>query len=266
MVHPNARPIYLEGNSDTDVLIFHGYTGSPSYFKNMAVELNSRFGATVSVPLLPGHGTKIEDLDHLKYRHFRKFADHEAKRVLRSGKKLVVGGFSFGSQLALWLAGRYPVVAVFTIAVPYRLRFPFNVPGIWIIGKFIKSVPKIISAAEKELQENFHYYKMPSYTLEVMNLANRDVKRALKKIKAPCLSVYGEGDPVSNRKESLDAIDEYLKSPIHEHFIIEGTKNHNIFYPHTQKITDAVASFLERHRVFKENKISDRIKIPAGLV
>ena len=262
MIHPNAKPICLPGSSDVEVLIFHGYTGSPSYFKGMATELNKRFGATVSVPLLPGHGTKIEDLDHVKYRHLRRFADHEAKRVLRSGKKLVVGGFSLGGQLALWLAGRYPVSAVFTVSLPYRLRFPFNVPGVWIIGKFKKLWPKIISAAEKDLKENFHYYHMPSYTLEIMRHANSDVARALRRIKTPCLSVFGESDPVSSRTETIDALDQYLKTPVHEHFIIEGSKNHNIFYPHTQKITDAVADFLARHVVFSENKVSDRIEIP----
>ena len=56
---PEAFPFFRKGG-DKAVLIIHGYLGSPYDVKYLAEKL-SQNGYTVSVPLLPGHGTCKED-------------------------------------------------------------------------------------------------------------------------------------------------------------------------------------------------------------
>ena len=53
-------------NKSVGVLLVHGYTGSPASMRPWAEYLNQR-GFTVRVPLLPGHGTKPEDLNEVKW-------------------------------------------------------------------------------------------------------------------------------------------------------------------------------------------------------
>ena len=71
-VAEKARGITLTPSSPTNrqFLLIHGYTGSPTDFNNLPNILYKHFGAHVSVPLLRGHGTHIDDLDDLEYQHF----------------------------------------------------------------------------------------------------------------------------------------------------------------------------------------------------
>ena len=54
-------------NKEIGVVLVHGYTGSPSSMRPWAEYLNQQ-GYTVRVPLLPGHGTKPEDLSEIKWQ------------------------------------------------------------------------------------------------------------------------------------------------------------------------------------------------------
>src|SRR5690606_34792468 len=55
-----AEPFRHE-RGETAVLLCHGFTGSPQSLRPWAEHLAGR-GLTVSLPLLPGHGTRWEDL------------------------------------------------------------------------------------------------------------------------------------------------------------------------------------------------------------
>jgi carboxylesterase len=59
--HLDPSPFLLEGGS-TGILLIHGFTGSPPEMLLVGDYLNER-DLTVSGPLLPGHGTTVEDLD-----------------------------------------------------------------------------------------------------------------------------------------------------------------------------------------------------------
>ena len=47
-------------NKSIGILLVHGFTGSPASMRPWAEYLNQH-GYTVTVPLLPGHGTRPED-------------------------------------------------------------------------------------------------------------------------------------------------------------------------------------------------------------
>jgi carboxylesterase len=77
-----------------------------------------RRGYTVSAPLLPGHGTTIEDMNR---RTWREWADHvEATYdVLRSQcDRVVVGGLSMGTLLSLSLAAAHPTISSLALYAP----------------------------------------------------------------------------------------------------------------------------------------------------
>lgn len=60
-VLPGAEPFSAEGGP-TGVLFVHGFTGSPSSLRDLA-HAAAAAGHSVELPLLPGHGTSVEDLD-----------------------------------------------------------------------------------------------------------------------------------------------------------------------------------------------------------
>ena len=57
---PGAEPTTYEGGP-VGVLVLHGFTGNPGSMRGVAEALVDA-GFTVDLPLLPGHGTKVEDM------------------------------------------------------------------------------------------------------------------------------------------------------------------------------------------------------------
>ena len=58
---PGAEPFSHEGTNGHGALVVHGFTGNPQSMRPLA-EAFAHAGYTVELPLLPGHGTKVEDM------------------------------------------------------------------------------------------------------------------------------------------------------------------------------------------------------------
>jgi esterase/lipase len=126
------KAINLKSNSKTLFLLIHGYTGSPTDFNGLPKYLNRTLGTNVKVILLKGHGTKVQDLDNIKLKDFINQIETELKNDLKKYDKIILGGVSFGAQMALHFASKFPVDGVFNVCLPYKLKFPFNIPGLSI--------------------------------------------------------------------------------------------------------------------------------------
>ena len=62
----------VDGSGDKKrigVLLVHGFTGSPASMRPWGEYLHQR-GYTVTVPLLPGHGTTPHDLNRVKWQEW----------------------------------------------------------------------------------------------------------------------------------------------------------------------------------------------------
>ena len=57
---PGAEPWSAEGGRD-GVLVLHGFTGNPQSMRGLAESLAAA-GFAVELPLLPGHGTSVDDM------------------------------------------------------------------------------------------------------------------------------------------------------------------------------------------------------------
>ncbi|HON42127.1 MAG TPA: carboxylesterase, partial [Bacillota bacterium] len=66
-IMPGAEP-YSMGPADAQVacLVVHGFTGSPYEMRPFAERLAAR-GVYADVPLLPGHGTSVEDMSRTSF-------------------------------------------------------------------------------------------------------------------------------------------------------------------------------------------------------
>ena len=81
-------------------------------------------GLTVEAPLLPGHGTAIEDLVPLGWADWSSAAEDAYTRLRARCDRMAVVGHSMGGTLACWLAERHPDVR--GIAVVNPLVEPFD--------------------------------------------------------------------------------------------------------------------------------------------
>ncbi len=91
---PEPAPFFLDGGP-TGILLIHGFTGSPPEMRLVGDYLHVA-GLTVSAPLLPGHGTAIEDMNRVRWQDWAEHVE-AAYQELRSRCELPAAG-------SLWAA------------------------------------------------------------------------------------------------------------------------------------------------------------------
>ncbi len=87
----------------TGVLLLHGFTATTFEVRGLAERLHAA-GYTVSAPLLPGHGAKPDDLNHVRWQDWVRTAEEALEQLKKECDPVFVGGESMGGLLALRLA------------------------------------------------------------------------------------------------------------------------------------------------------------------
>jgi carboxylesterase len=91
-------------------LVLHGFTGNPQSMRGLAEALHAA-GFAIEMPLLPGHGTSVDDLVETGWADWSAAAEAAYSGLAGRVDKVVVAGLSMGGSLTLWLATRHPEIA-----------------------------------------------------------------------------------------------------------------------------------------------------------
>jgi carboxylesterase len=75
-------------------------------------------GFTVELPLLPGHGTALDDMVPTRWEDWSGAAEAHFQALAARCDHLAVVGLSMGGALACWLAERHPHVAGIAVVNP----------------------------------------------------------------------------------------------------------------------------------------------------
>src|SRR5689334_6828638 len=101
---PGAEPFEAEGGP-VGVVLSHGFTGTPQSLRPWA-EYLAAAGFTVSLPLLPGHGTRWQDLNATRWTDWYGEIERAFDRLRGRCDQVFAGGLSMGGTLVLRLAER----------------------------------------------------------------------------------------------------------------------------------------------------------------
>ncbi|MFP3900106.1 MAG: alpha/beta hydrolase [Acidimicrobiia bacterium] len=118
---PGCEPYSADGGPH-GVLVLHGFTGSPDSVRGVA-EAFAGAGFAVELPLLPGHGTSVDDLAATGWSDWSAAAEAAYGDLAARVGRVVVAGLSMGGSLAAWLATRHPAIAGIVCVNP-ALRVP----------------------------------------------------------------------------------------------------------------------------------------------
>ena len=91
----------------TGCVLVHGFTGTPVEMRLLGEFLSQR-GVRVEAPLLPGHGTRPEDLNRVRWQDWVLSAQEALASLGQDRRLLFLGGLSMGALVALHLAREYP--------------------------------------------------------------------------------------------------------------------------------------------------------------
>jgi carboxylesterase len=104
-----AEPWSAAGG-DRGVLVVHGFTGNPHSMRPVAEALAAA-GFTVELPLLPGHGTAVEDMIPTGWPDWLGAAEDAYGQLAARCEKVAVVGLSMGGAITAWLASEHPEIA-----------------------------------------------------------------------------------------------------------------------------------------------------------
>lgn len=107
---PGADPWSHHGTSAHGVLVLHGFTGNPGSVRGVA-EAVALAGYHVEMPLLPGHGTVMDDMLPTTWADWAGEVERAYQRLAARTAKVMVVGLSMGGSLTLQLGADHPEVA-----------------------------------------------------------------------------------------------------------------------------------------------------------
>ncbi|HQY85982.1 MAG: alpha/beta hydrolase [Ilumatobacteraceae bacterium] len=107
---PGAEPWSHLGSSSHGALVLHGFTGNPGSMRGVAEALAAA-GYHVEMPLLPGHGTTVEEMMPTRWADWAGAAEATYQALAARVDKVVVVGLSMGGALTLRLGADHPEVA-----------------------------------------------------------------------------------------------------------------------------------------------------------
>jgi carboxylesterase len=119
-----AEPFSASGGR-RGALVLHGFTGNPFSIRPVASALADA-GLTVEAPLLPGHGTSVDDMIETSWSDWSAAAEDSYLDLAGRCEKVVVVGLSMGGTLSCWLGERHPEIAGLVLVNPLVRSIPVD--------------------------------------------------------------------------------------------------------------------------------------------
>ena len=179
------------------MLVLHGYTGNPQSMRPLA-EAAAAAGYTVDLPLLPGHGTAIEDLLPTRWEDWSGGAEAAYEALAARCDKVMVTGLSMGGTLTCWLAERHPEIAGIVLVNPLAEPPGDDVRDMLTatLESGTELAPGIGSDIAKEGTVELAYAELPLAAVLSLFEAAEDVAVDLAQVGCPVLLLSSRQDHV----------------------------------------------------------------------
>ena len=195
----NNEPFFIGNeNSNTGVLLMHGFTASPWEVKELAEYLANASNVSVYCPLIAGHGTSVRDLKETTWEDWYASANESYNLLKNTVDCVYVGGMSTGSSLALMLAMDYDVCGIIAIGTPIFFQS-------WL-ARFAGILKYIIPYTKRELSPDikpYYYEKRPTRAVAELIEMIELMKERLNKVDEPIIIIQSLADKTI-KPESAD--------------------------------------------------------------
>lgn len=213
---PGAEPWSHQGGS-VGALVLHGFTGHPGSMRGVAEALAGA-GFTVELPLLPGHGTKVEDMIPTGFVDWIGAAEATYQDLAARCERVVVVGLSMGGALGAWLGSEHPEIA-----------------GLVLINAVVSAPPGMREAVEQVMATGADRFEGIG-----SDIADPDqVETAYAETPlAPLLTLFAAADEFADRLGRIT-------SPV---LVVTSTQDHVVPPENSDLIAEKVAGPVERLR------------------
>ena len=188
-------------NKEIGVLLVHGFTGTPAAMRPWAHYLNER-GYTVSVPLIPGHGTTWHDLNHVSWEEWPAKVEEELSRLKKQCARVFLCALSMGGGNSLYVAARNQEKIDGLVLVNPMIHIPgVQIKFVHIISRIQKSRASVGDDIKKPGITEWGYDALPLKGVAQLYKYLKLARAGLPSIKTTTLVFHSIDDhilPVSN--------------------------------------------------------------------
>jgi carboxylesterase len=190
-----AQPDRTGGRS-IGVLLVHGFTGSPASMRPWAQSLADQ-GYAVEVPLLPGHGTRWQDLNTVAWADWYAEAEAAFDRLRATCDAVVVAGLSMGGAVVLRLAEtRADQVSGVLLVNPFLSSMRTELHLLPVLKHVVPALRGVVNDIKKPDQDEHGYHRLPLKGLAQVTAMWKVVVPDLKQVTQPVLYFRSNVDHV----------------------------------------------------------------------
>ena len=204
-------------NKKVGVLLVHGFTGSPASMRPWAEYLNQK-GYTVRVPLLPGHGTKPEDLNEVTWDQWPAKVEAELDELFKSCSKVFICGLSMGGGTTLNVATRLSKKLSGIILVNPMIHVAFIGPEVaYFLSRFQKLRKSVGDDIKRPGVTEWGYDALPTRGVYQLLKMLKYTRSRLHDVTVPMQLFHSVDDhtlPVSNTEIIMKSVGSRIKQRI----------------------------------------------------
>jgi carboxylesterase len=192
---PGAEPLAIDGGP-IGALVLHGFTGTPQGVRDWGQALAAG-GLTITVPRLPGHGTRWQDMARTRWTDWYAEAERAFDELRGCCAEVFVCGLSMGGTLGLRLAEQRPGEIAGVIVVNASLATERKDAKLLpLLRHFIPAFPGVGGDIAKPGVAELAYAKMPLQAAYSLSQLWEVTRADLSAITCPILSFRSETDHV----------------------------------------------------------------------
>ncbi len=204
-------------NEKIGIILVHGFTGSPASMRPWAEFLNGR-GYTVRVPLLPGHGTKPEDLNKVKWQEWSVCVESALDELSQKCDVIFMCGLSMGGGTTLYVTQKHQSRIRGIILVNPMIHLPFvSVPLAWGVSRIVKMRKAVSGDIKRPGISEWGYDATPLVGIHELLKMLKITRQKLGEITLPVQLFHSVDDhtlPVSNTEIVMKGISSTNKNRI----------------------------------------------------
>jgi len=194
-VIPGAEPFASDGGP-VGVLLCHGFTGSPQSLRPWA-EFLAAAGLTVSVPRLPGHGTKWQEMNRTRSEDWFAEAERSFELLRAKTDEIFLMGLSLGGCIVLRMAELHGASVRGLVVVNPSLTADTKLFALAPVMKLVvPSLKGIASDIKKEGVQELGYDRVPVKAAATLPRLWRATVAGLDQLSQPVLAYHSTEDHV----------------------------------------------------------------------
>ncbi|TDD09204.1 alpha/beta fold hydrolase [Saccharopolyspora terrae] len=202
-----AEPFAHEGSDDIGVLLCHGFTSTPQSMRGWAEHL-AEAGHTVRCPLLPGHGTRWQELNRTTWRDWYGAVEQALDELRDRCRSVFVFGLSMGGTLTLRLAEQHPDIAGIVLVNPSVMTLRKEAKLLPVLSRVVPSLAAIAGDIAKPEVVELAYSRLPLRGMASLQQLWSVVRADLGSVRQPLLLLHSAVDHVVEPENSAIVLNE----------------------------------------------------------